>query len=85
MSQLDERATYTIRVQGCVEQALIDWFGPVSMTTAPATDGPAVTTLATTLADQTALVGLVRHLHALGIVILAVERTVDSGSSGAPQ
>ena len=85
MSQLDERASYTIRMQGGVDQALIDWFGPVRMTTTQAADGQCVTTLSAALADQAAMVGLVRHLHALGIVLLSVERDLDAETTGATQ
>ena len=34
------------------------------------------TTLSGDVADQAALVGLVRHLHGLGIVLLSVEQDV---------
>lgn len=85
MSQLDERASFTIRMQGCVDQALIDWFGPVVMTTVQSRDGQQVTTLTAALADQAAMVGLVRHLHALGVVLLAIERDVDAEPTGVLQ
>ncbi len=85
MSQLDEHASYTIRMQDDVDQALIDWFGPVHMTTTQAADGQRVTTLIAALADQAAMVGLVRHLHALGIVLLSVERDLDTEPIGAMQ
>lgn len=83
MSQLDERARYTIRLQGCVDQALTDWFGPVTIATNQCAGGRIATTLTATLADQAALVGLVRHLHALGIVLLSVERDPDAETTGA--
>lgn len=85
MSQLDEQASFTIRMQGCVDQALTDWFGPVTIATDQCACGHTVTTLTATLADQAALVGLIRHLHALGIVLLSVERDLNAETTGATQ
>ena len=82
MFHLDESTRYTIRVQGCVDDALTDWFGPVLTMHERDAAGQAVTTLTGTVADQAALVGLVRHLHALGIVLLTVERDLYSDTTG---
>ena len=82
MFHLDERTRYTIRVQGCVDDALTDWFGPVLTMHERDAAGQAVTTLTGTVADQAALVGLVRHLHALGIVLLTVERELCADTTG---
>lgn len=74
MSHLDETAHYTIRIEGAVDAAQATWFGPVEITHAAGPGGQLVTTLAGAVADQAALVGLVRYLHGLGLVLLSVER-----------
>lgn len=80
MSHLDETARYTIQVQGTVDTALAAWFGPVQIEHALGEDGLVVTTLAGVVADQAALVGLVRYLHGLGLVLLVVERDLYSAA-----
>lgn len=82
MVHLDESTRFTIRVQGCVDDALTDWFGPFHSVHERDAAGQAVTTFTGTVADQAALVGLIRHLHALGIVLLGVERDLDTDTTG---
>lgn len=74
MSHLDEKAHYTIRIEGAIDDALAGWFGPVQIECRPSAHGQTITTLSGAVVDQAALVGLVRHLHGLGIVLLSVER-----------
>ena len=74
MPRLDERAAYVIRIQGYGEENLVDWFGPVNVVTAVDEGGPVVTTLSGIVTDQAGLMGLLRHLHGLGIVLLSVAR-----------
>ena len=74
MSHLDERTRYTITVEGAVDPNLADWCGPLTITTAQAPGGVTITTMSGITADQAGLVGIIRHLHGLGIVLLTVER-----------
>jgi hypothetical protein len=74
MSHLDEHTGYKIKVEGRVDASLVDWFGPMQIFSA---DGDGQITILSTLdMDQAALVGLIRHLHGLGIVLLSIERIV---------
>ncbi|HHY55848.1 MAG TPA: hypothetical protein GYA08_10465 [Chloroflexi bacterium] len=77
MSQLDHAVSYTICVEGNVDAALVNWFGPVQISQQRCDDGGALTTLRGEVPDQAALVGLVRHLHGLGIVLLSLVRMED--------
>ncbi len=77
MSHLDQPAQYVIKVNGRVDEGLADRFGPLRIDTdaGGAEDAVGVvTTLSGLAADQAALVGLIRHLHGLGIVLLSVQR-----------
>lgn len=76
MSHLGQMTHYTIRIQGNVDDTLADWFGPMKIESSATASGQIITTLSGDVADQAALVGLVRHLHGLGIVLLSVERDV---------
>jgi hypothetical protein len=74
MSHLDERTRYTITVEGTVDPSLADWCGPLTITKGQAPGGVAISTMSGIIADQAGLVGIIRHLHGLGIVLLTVER-----------
>ena len=76
MTHLEQMTHYTIRVQGSVDESLTDWFGPMQIERSADGSGQPTTTLSGDVADQAALVGLVRHLHGLGIVLLSVEQDV---------
>jgi hypothetical protein len=74
MAHLDERIRYTITVEGTVDPSLADWCGPLTIAAGQGPSGATVTTLSGIQADQAGLVGIIRHLHGLGIVLLAIER-----------
>jgi hypothetical protein len=74
MSHLDETTHYSITVEGTIDATLADWCGPVMIIPSRTSEGVLTTTLRDIVADQAALVGLVRRLHGLGIVLLTVER-----------
>jgi hypothetical protein len=78
MTCLDQPAHYVIRIVGSIDQTLIDWFGPVELAHEAGHGGIAVTALSTVVADQAALVGLIRRLHGLGIILLSVKRVEPS-------
>ncbi len=74
MTHLGQHAQYVIRIEGSVDENLVDWFGPVQVTCAVEEGGRVVATLSGLATDQAGLVGLIRHLHGLGIVLLSFER-----------
>jgi len=75
MPRLDEQANYVIKIQGHIEENLVDWFGPLNIASGAGQDDPPTTVLSGLVTDQAGLLGLIRHLHGLGIVLLSVERT----------
>jgi hypothetical protein len=74
MSHLDERTRYTIKVEGTIDPTLADWCGPLTLAPTQGPDGATITAISGIVADQAGLVGIIRHLHGLGIVLLTVER-----------
>ncbi len=76
MAGLDQPAEYVVRVHGRIDGSLADWLGPVDVASADAGGDAGITTLSGIVTDQAGIVGLIRHLHGLGIVLLSVERAV---------
>lgn len=65
--------TYQIEVRGQVDENDLNTMSPLQMTMVR-TDPMA--TLITVCADQSGLVGLTRHLHGRGFVLLSLHRDV---------
>jgi hypothetical protein len=63
--------TYSLWIRGQISEAEINALSPLRMTVSQ-TD-PAATQLSF-CTDQSGLVGLLRHLHGLGIIFLSVNR-----------
>ena len=74
---LDRPATYQIKVPGELDESWSDWAGGMTITVESESDGPPVTTLTGTLADQAALHGLLRRLYALGLPLISVNCVED--------
>lgn len=74
MPRIDEQATYIITVQGCIDGTLVDWYGPVVIDRTDDADKGLITTLSGIVTDQAGLLGIIRHLHGLGVVLLSVAR-----------
>lgn len=72
---MNDTCTYLIRIEGNVNEAEINAMTPVQMTVR---HSDPVSTLVAVGADQSGLVGLIRHLHGLGFVLLSVECTCPS-------
>jgi hypothetical protein len=72
-ARIDQPAHFTVKIQGSVGEGLAEWFGPLTSVES-AEDQTPVTLLSGIVTDQAGLVGLIRRLHGLGIVLLAVER-----------
>ena len=81
MSHLDQKANYVTKIQGCIDENLVDWYGPVNIAATAAGREEVVTTLSGIITDQAGLVGLIRHLHGLGLALLSVERVVPGSAS----
>ena len=69
---MQETYTYHIEVQGQVDENAFNTTSPIQATVE---QGNAVSTLLTLYADQSGVVGLVRHLHHQGFVILSLSRS----------
>ena len=80
MPRIDQPAEYAIEIQGGADATLTDWFGPLKITERTGAGHP-TTMLAGIFTDQAGLIGMIRHLHGLGIVILAVQRMVAKEES----
>jgi len=63
--------TYQIEVRGQVDGKDLNAMSPVQVTVVRA---DATSTLFTICADQSGLVGLMRHLHGRGVVLLSLQR-----------
>ncbi len=74
MPRLDQKTRYVIMTAGDVDATLVDWFGPIEIASVLQEGGEAVTMLSGIVTDQAGLVGLIRHLHGLGLVLLSIER-----------
>jgi hypothetical protein len=82
--QLHEHTHYAIKVEGVANGSLgdlADRFGPVEVASVEEKGGHFVTTLTGMAADQAELVGLIRHLHGLGIVLLSVEQATPKAAN----
>jgi len=69
---LDQPATYQIKVPGHLDEHWSEWAGGMTITVESEGDGPPVTTLTGTIADQAALQGLLRRLYSLGLPLISV-------------
>jgi hypothetical protein len=68
---MQEICTYQIEVQGQMDENDLNAMSPLEMTVIR---GDTAATLFTICADQSGLVGLIRHLHGRGFVLLSVTR-----------
>ena len=66
-------AVFCIRVQGDLDESWCEYFGTQSLTMRVDESGSPATTLISTPVDQSALVGMINHLNALGVPIISVE------------
>jgi hypothetical protein len=68
---MQDTCTYQIAVRGRVDEGDLDARSPLQMVVVRA---DRAATLFTICADQSALIGLLRHLHGRGLVLLSVTR-----------
>jgi hypothetical protein len=69
---LDQPAIYKIKVPGHLDERWSEWAEGMTITVEREGDGPPVTTLTGTVADQAALQGLLRRLYSLGLPLISV-------------
>ena len=67
---LDQPATYQIKVPGRLDENLSDWVEGMTITVEREDDGSPITTLTGVLVDQAALQGLLRRLYSLGLPLI---------------
>ena len=72
---MNDLCTYLIRLYGEVEEGEINAMSPLQMTLERVEPGATLFSVST---DQSGLIGLMRHLHGLGLLFLSVSR-VDVG------
>ena len=66
-------AVFCIRVQGDLDESWCEYFGTQSLTVCVDESGSPATTLISAPVDQSALVGMINHLNALGVPLISVE------------
>jgi hypothetical protein len=74
---MHEPCIYQIEVRGPVDKSDLNAMSPLQITMVPADadEGhPNAATLFTIHADQSGLIGLIRHLHGRGLVLLSLTR-----------
>jgi hypothetical protein len=68
-----ERVAFRIRIQGGLDESWGEYFGTTSTTQVRDSTGNAVTIIVSEPMDQSALVGLLNHLNALGLPLISIE------------
>ena len=77
---MHELVTFHIEVRGRVPESVLNANSPLQMTVVPVDadrEGPPELTIVAICADQSGLIGLMRHLHGRGFVIWSVYRERD--------
>ncbi|MFN2165870.1 MAG: hypothetical protein ACK2U9_06375 [Anaerolineae bacterium] len=78
---MDDLCSYQIEVRGHVSEIELNRMSPIHV--AMERGDPAATRLLVQ-ADQSGLIGLMRHLHALGFVFLSMSRQERDDDRSAP-
>jgi hypothetical protein len=73
---VNDSCTYLIQLRGQVDNGEINARSPLQMTVVRA---DLEATLLSVGTDQSGLIGLIRHLHGLGFVLLSVSRVETKG------
>ena len=74
--------TYLIKVRGRLNEDWSGWFDGLAISHSADADGDAVTTLVGSLADQSALHGILCRLHTLNLELISVQ-LLDEGTPGS--
>ena len=73
--RMDDIRTYRIEVQGQIDENDLNAMSPLEVTMVQVDadeEHPSAATLFAICADQSGLIGLLRHLHGRGLVLLSV-------------
>jgi hypothetical protein len=76
---MNDTHTYLIRLRGRIAPAELNAISPLELT---AVRADRAATLFSVCADQSGLIGLLRHLHARGLVLLSITCQSHSTFSG---
>lgn len=76
--ELDQAATYQIKVQGRLDETWSDWLNGMSVTFEEEVAGTSLTTLTGIVRDQAALRGILSRIWDLGLVLVSAAR-IESG------
>jgi hypothetical protein len=68
---MDDMGTYLVQLRGKVDEGEINATSPIHMTVARTGTDASLLAMST---DQSGLIGLLRHLHGLGYVLVSVRR-----------
>ena len=82
-TRLDRPAAYQIRVEGRLDERWSDWFEGMTIIVEREGNGPPITTLTGTVADQAALQGMLRALYTMGLAVRSVAQ-VDPDAAAQP-
>jgi hypothetical protein len=73
--KIEDVRTYKIQFHGQVEEEDINTTSPVRLTIEHIDE---TSTFATLRADQSGMIGLIRHLHGLGLVLLSISCGIEN-------
>lgn len=73
--KFDDVCTYQIKIQGHMEEEDISRTSPVQFTLEHGAD---TNTSIMLQSDQSGLIGLIRHLHGLGLVFLSIHSSLEN-------
>ena len=81
--RIGQPAIYRITVQGWLDEGWSEWFDGMSITNEIEADGPPLTIFTGSIADQSALHGLLVKIYNLGLPLLAVNCLESSPANRA--
>ena len=73
-SNLNSQNRYEIKIYGQPDDSWLSWLGAATVQAEILADNSQVTTFSNVVMDQAGLVGLIRRLHGLGIVLIAIRQ-----------
>lgn len=68
---IDDIHTYTIKISGSADQDDINAASPVRLNVDRAGESATILSACT---DQSGLIGILRHLHSMGFVLISIQR-----------
>ena len=71
---LNSQNKYEIKIHGRLNDSWLTWFGEEKTDAEISVDENQITTFSNIVMDQSALVGLIRRLHGLGIVLISIRQ-----------